>query len=76
MSPSSASSRCSTSTTCGVVIGINEDLALYDRTPEVFSIADRDAVTNYRATGRIAESSIDAMDKMCLLDTNLRAVHP
>jgi leucine dehydrogenase len=43
---------------------------VYDRTLEVFSIADRDQIPFYRAADRLAEARIDAINKVRLLDTN------
>lgn len=43
---------------------------VYDRTLEVFAIADRDGIPYYRAADRIAEARIDAINKVRLLDTN------
>ncbi len=48
---------------------------VYDRTLEVFAIADRDGVPYYRAADRIAEARIEAINKVRLLDTNFRAVN-
>ncbi len=43
---------------------------VYQRTLEVFEIADRDQVPYYRAADRLAEARIDAINKVRLLDTN------
>ncbi len=43
---------------------------VYQRTLEVFEIADRDQVPYYRAADRLAEDRIDAINKVRLLDTN------
>jgi leucine dehydrogenase len=43
---------------------------VYDRTLEVFTIADRDRIPFYRAADRIAEARIDAINKARLLDAN------
>jgi len=43
---------------------------VYDRTLEVFAIADRENVPYYKAADRIAEARIDAVNKVRLLDTN------
>lgn len=48
---------------------------VYERTLEVFAIADRDDVPYYLAANRIAEARIEAMNKVRLLDTNFRSVH-
>jgi leucine dehydrogenase len=48
---------------------------VYDRTLEVFAIADRDNVPFYKAADRIAEARIDAINKVRLLDTNFKSVH-
>jgi leucine dehydrogenase len=43
---------------------------VYERTLEVFAIADRDSIPYYRAADRVAEARIDAINKVRLLDTN------
>jgi leucine dehydrogenase len=43
---------------------------VYDRTLEVFAIADREGIPYHRAADRIAESRIEAINKVRLLDTN------
>jgi leucine dehydrogenase len=48
---------------------------IYERTLEVFAIADRDSIPYYQAADRIAEARIEAMNKVRLLDTN-RTVGP
>ena len=48
---------------------------VYDRTLEVFAIADRDGIAYYKAADRIAEARIDALNKVRLLDTNTKSVH-
>ena len=48
---------------------------VYDRTLEVFAIADRDGIPYYRAADRIAEARIDAVNKVRLLETNRSTVH-
>jgi leucine dehydrogenase len=48
---------------------------VYDRTLEVFDIAEREQIPYYRAADRIAEARIDAINKVRLLDTNHRSVH-
>jgi leucine dehydrogenase len=48
---------------------------VYDRTLDVFAIADRDNVPYYKAADRIAEARIDAINKVRLLDTNFKSVH-
>ena len=47
---------------------------VYDRTLEVFSIADRDGIPYYRAADRLAEARIEAINKVRLLDTNRKPV--
>ena len=47
---------------------------VYDRTLEVFAIADSAGIPYYKAADRIAEARIDAMNKVRLLDTNLKPV--
>jgi leucine dehydrogenase len=47
---------------------------IYDRTLEVFAIADSAGIPYYKAADRIAEARIDAMNKVRLLDTNLKPV--
>lgn len=48
---------------------------VYDRTLEVFAIADRDGIPYYRAADRIAEARIDAISNVRLLDTNFASRH-
>jgi leucine dehydrogenase len=48
---------------------------VYERTLDVFRIADRDGVPYYRAADRIAEARIEAINKVRLLDTNHASVH-
>lgn len=48
---------------------------VYERTLEVFAIADRDGIPYYRAADRMAEDRIDAVNKVRLLDTNHGSVH-
>jgi leucine dehydrogenase len=48
---------------------------VYERTLEIFSIAERDGIPYYRAADRLAEARIDAINKVRLLDTNLKSVH-
>jgi leucine dehydrogenase len=48
---------------------------VYDRTLEVFAIADRDGIAYHKAADRIAEARIDALNKVRLLDTNTKSVH-
>ncbi len=46
---------------------------IYARTLEVFAISERDGIAYYRAADRIAEARIDAINKVRLLETNLRS---
>jgi leucine dehydrogenase len=48
---------------------------VYDRTLEIFAISERDGIPYYKAADRIAEIRIDAINKVRLLDTNLKARH-
>jgi leucine dehydrogenase len=48
---------------------------VYERTLEVFAIADRDGIPYYQAADRMAEARIDAVNKVRLLDTNHASVH-
>ena len=48
---------------------------VYDRTLEVFAIADRENIPYYKAADRIAEARIDAQNKVRLLDTNKATVN-
>lgn len=45
---------------------------IYDRTLEVFQIADADRIPYYRAADRLAERRIEAMDHVRLLETKSR----
>jgi leucine dehydrogenase len=45
---------------------------VYDRTLEVFAIADREGIPYYQAADRLAEARIDAINKVRLLNTNRR----
>ena len=40
---------------------------IFERTEEIFAIADRDGVPYYRAAERLAEERIEAMNKVRLL---------